>query len=129
MNKARSTSNELRKTELRTTPLSECNATLLEYNRGINLAADRFGISESQYCARDTNGTKDSCPGDSGGPLQIIPNDSSPAKIVGVVSFGIICTGTLPNIYTRVAFYADWIASYVWPNGNIQTPLININRN
>lgn len=61
----------------------------------------------------------------SGGPLQIIPHDSSLAKVVGVVSFGITCGNALPSIYTRVAFYADWIASYVWPDGVIPAPLLD----
>lgn len=62
---------------------------------------------------------------DSGGPLQLVSKDSSPATVIGVVSFGIVCGNALPSIYTRVAFYADWIAAYVWPNGEIKTPLIN----
>lgn len=109
-------------------PLAECNATLWEYNEGKNVAAYRYGISESQYCARDIDGKRDSCQGDSGGPLQIISNDSSPAIVVGVVSFGTICSGSLPSIYTRVAFYVDWISLHVWPNGNVETPLVNFNR-
>lgn len=53
--------------------------------------------------------------GDSGGPLQIF---SSPAMgtVIGVVSFGISCGTSLPSIYTRVAYYMDWIESIVWPN-------------
>lgn len=45
-----------------------------------------------------------------GGPLQIFRKPST-AHVIGVVSQGIAC-GTLPSIYTRVAFYAEWIASY-----------------
>lgn len=55
--------------------------------------------------------------GDSGGPLQIKAPDEDIAKVVGVVSFGVSCASFWPGIYTRVAYYLDWIESNVWPNG------------
>lgn len=55
--------------------------------------------------------------GDSGGPLQIYSPDEKMAKVVGVVSFGISCDSVWPGVYTRVAYYLDWIESNVWPNG------------
>lgn len=96
-----------------TVPLSQCNATYLEFNRDANHDELLNGISESQYCAQDLKGRRDTCYGDSGGPLQIFRNSYTP-HIVGIVSFGASC-GTLPGIYTRVAYYADWIESHVWP--------------
>lgn len=122
-NLGRNRSNLLLKTDLKTMPLSECNTTLLNNNEGKSLQAFRNGVSESQYCAFDPNGVNDSCDGDSGGPLQTIRNDV--AKIVGIVSFGLGCGSMLPSIYTRVAYYLDWIESNVWPNGEIVTPLMN----
>lgn len=56
-----------------------------------------------------------SCRGDSGGPLQVFRN-SYTSHIVGIVSFGISCGATLPGVYTRVAFYSDWIVPRVWPD-------------
>lgn len=112
-------SNELRKTQVATVPLAECNATLLQYNTLADLKSFRDGISNGQYCAYDSNGKNDSCQGDSGGPLQIVSPASKSAKIVGIVSFGVSCGAKLPSIYTRVAFYLDWIESHVWPNGII----------
>lgn len=106
-------------------PLSECNRTFLEFNKQSSLAALQSGISESQYCAHDRPGRSDSCGGDSGGPLQIINPDVLLAKIVGIVSFGIGCGSSLPGVYTRVAYYLDWIESHVWPNGVITTDLQN----
>jgi len=56
----------------------------------------------------------DSCLGDSGGPLQAagIYNGRS-VRIVqyGVVSYGLKQCGTegFPGVYTRVAYYMDWI--------------------
>lgn len=121
-----SASNELLKVELKTLPLSECNATLLEYNEGRNLPIFKNGIEKSQYCAHDPDGKRDSCQGDSGGPLQTVRTYSNPRKVVAVVSFGIGCGSGRPGIYTRVAHYIEWIGSYVWPNGHIDTPQIEI---
>lgn len=100
-------------------PLSECNTNLLDYNKDRNQAAFQSGVDESQYCAYDPIGRKDSCQGDSGGPLQTIQSFAGPAKVVGVVSFGIGCGSGHPGIYTRVAHYIEWIGSHVWPNGKI----------
>lgn len=97
--------------------LSECNETLLNYNIEADLPSLRNGVSESQYCAYDPQGKNDSCQGDSGGPLQYIPtNNTLIPTVVGIVSFGISCGTVLPSVYTRVAYYLDWIESIVWPN-------------
>lgn len=98
-------------------PLAECNSILLQYNDNHNKSqpALRNGIDESQYCAYDPQGNGDSCQGDGGGPLQFIPNDSTVAHIVGVISFGISCGTSYPAIHARVAHYLDWIEPIVWP--------------
>lgn len=115
-------SSTLLKIELKTVPLSDCNATFWNYNNRRNLPEFRNGIDEGQYCAHDPIENKDSCQGDSGGPLQTIRSFSNPVKVVGIVSFGISCGSKLPGIYTRVANYIEWIGSHVWPNGKIETP-------
>lgn len=43
-------------------------------------------------------------------------DSSAIATVVGVVSFGASCGTELPGVYTRVAFYIEWIESIVWPN-------------
>lgn len=101
---------------MRTISLTECNATYLEFNKKANIRALRSGISETQYCAYDPNGVKDSCAGDGGGPLQMVTGDTATTKIVGIVSFGVSCGSRLPGIYTRVGSYLDWIESIVWPS-------------
>lgn len=100
-------------------PLSECNRTVLDYNKTPNLVAFRNGVSDGQYCAHDEKGIFDSCQG----PLQIFPDGSDTAEVVGIVSFGIGCGSIWPGIYTRVARYLEWIESHVWPNG-IDTNLV-----
>lgn len=97
-------------------PLALCNTTLLNYNRDANQPSLRGGLSESQCCAFDPAARNDACQGDSGGPLQNFQISSNLATIVGVVSFGISCGTSLPSIYTRVAYYLDWIEPIVWPN-------------
>lgn len=108
-------------------PLAECNATFSNYYKQRNLPeVFHYEIDESQYCAHNPNGKRTNCDGYSGSPLQTIRTNSNPTRVVGVVSFDVGCGSGFPEIYTRVAHYTEWIASYVWPNGDIQTPQISI---
>ncbi|XP_064547635.1 chymotrypsinogen B [Drosophila montana] len=64
------------------------------------------GIIESMICAGQA--AKDSCSGDSGGPM--IVNEGSRYTQVGVVSWGIGCgKGQYPGVYTRVTSLLPWI--------------------
>lgn len=110
-------SDKLLSAEIKTMPLSHCNETFVGYNQRINHAAFKEGISNSQYCAYDPANKRDSCRGDSGGPLQVYHNQDT-VHIVGIVSFGLGCGTRFPAIYTRVAYYTDWIASHVWPDAH-----------
>ncbi|RLN49492.1 hypothetical protein BBJ28_00011121 [Nothophytophthora sp. Chile5] len=62
-------------------------------------------ITDGMLCAGDGNG-KDSCNGDSGGPL--MAND----VLVGLVSWGGEC-GVNAGVYTRVSFVLDYINDIV----------------
>ena len=53
---------------------------------------------------------KDSCQGDSGGPLTR-EEDGGVRSLVGVVSGGKGCGAGKPAVYTRMSYYADWIAA------------------
>lgn len=68
-------------------------------------------ISDTQICAGGESG-KDSCRGDSGGPLMTV-NTSRDNNwyAAGIVSFGPTPCGfeNWPGIYTRVSSYVNWI--------------------
>lgn len=65
-------------------------------------------ITPNMVCAGDPSGKKDSCYGDSGGPLMIREGDIW--KLAGIVSWGEKCaTPGLYGIYTRVALFTDFI--------------------
>lgn len=68
-------------------------------------------------CAGGERG-RDSCVGDSGGPLMhTFKNDSGQWYIEGVVSFGNQRCGSegWPGVYTRVSDYLGWINENVKP--------------
>ncbi|KAK6630239.1 hypothetical protein RUM43_014938 [Polyplax serrata] len=74
---------------------------------------NKVPITDTQICAGGEAG-KDSCSGDSGGPLQVIELNhlGEPAYVQkGIVSFGPRNCGTegIPAVYTRVSRYVDWI--------------------
>ncbi len=72
------------------------------------LGADR--IQETEICAGVPEGGKDSCYGDSGGPLTVPNGEGTGEVLAGVVSWGDECGA--PNssgVYTRVTEYIDWI--------------------
>ena len=62
---------------------------------------------------------KDSCGGDSGGPLMKVEVLDGPPKyyLIGIVSFGAKHCGesTTPAVYSRVSSYITWILDNVSP--------------
>ena len=69
-------------------------------------------ISDRRLCAGFESGGKDSCTGDSGGPLMI--KQKGRYMVVGIVSTGIGCgRPKLPGLYTRVNSYLDWITQTI----------------
>lgn len=107
------TAKELQKVSLPLLDVSYCNATL----QSLISRNWRFGFIDSQICAGDLKGGKDTCQGDSGAPIQVVSRENSCIfHIVGVTSFGKNCGDVgRPAVYTRVSSYIDWIESIVWP--------------
>mmetsp|Transcript_3082 Transcript_3082/g.3548 ORF Transcript_3082/g.3548 Transcript_3082/m.3548 type:complete len:432 (-) Transcript_3082:169-1464(-) len=69
-----------------------------------------IGIGDGMLCAY--NSGKDSCGGDSGGPLLLKSSSgrASDDELVGLVSWGISCADDgYPGVYTRVSYYYEWI--------------------
>jgi len=79
-------------------------------------ARPKLGFDKTrQICAGGEKG-KDSCSGDSGGPLFARESTNDPWTQVGLVSFGTAACGIgIPGIYTRVTNYLDWIDSHLKP--------------
>lgn len=71
-----------------------------------------------QICAGGKDG-KDSCGGDSGGPLQAPGVYKQNLKYIqyGIVSFGPQSCGTSgkPGVYTNIVYYVDWILNTIRP--------------
>nr|XP_029736110.1 CLIP domain-containing serine protease B15-like [Aedes albopictus] len=75
-------------------------------------ASANVTFTELQLCAGGVEG-KDSCKGDSGGPLMMIMNNRW--HLVGIVSLGGKICGArkMPAIYTRFGKYLDWVAGKI----------------
>ncbi|CAG9769232.1 unnamed protein product [Ceutorhynchus assimilis] len=68
-------------------------------------------INESQICAGGEK-SKDSCNGDSGGPLMITNGTHHFAS--GLVSYGVGCgMQNWPGVYTSVPYYVNWIKKHM----------------
>lgn len=85
-------------------------------------ALDQIEITDNMLCAGSEVDPKDSCNGDSGGPL-MVRNADDQFELLGVVSFGSSngCASTThPGVYTRVSRYDSWINGTI--NGIVASP-------
>ncbi|KAJ8960309.1 hypothetical protein NQ318_004035 [Aromia moschata] len=102
-------SKELLKVSLPVLPVSKCQSN---YN---NFAI----VTEKQVCAGGYNG-KDSCGGDSGGPMQYAVVINGTARFIqyGIVSYGARYCGMSgqPSVYTKVPEYMTWILDNLEPS-------------
>lgn len=88
----------------------------------LQVCQDKYGargakVNNKMVCAGGEK-NKDSCKGDSGGPLITQTGvDSEQYYIEGIVSYGHIECGKegFPAIYTRVSDFLDWIRQNVKP--------------
>ncbi|XP_053156088.1 trypsin-like isoform X2 [Hemicordylus capensis] len=68
-------------------------------------------ITSNMMCVGYLEGGKDSCEGDSGGPVECN------GELQGVVSWGIGCAmAGYPGVYTKVCNYVDWIQETIAAN-------------
>lgn len=72
----------------------------------------RDEVKEDMMCAAGKD--KDSCIGDSGGPLIKKGDNSDEDTLVGVVSWGRGCAEEgVPGVYVRISFFYDWIVETI----------------
>lgn len=80
------------------------------------LAPGETDRTENKLCAGSFQ--KDSCNGDSGGPLMLENRYNGAQRTVqyGVVSYGPRqCGSNAPGIYTEVTKYVNWILDHIKP--------------
>ncbi|KAH8363717.1 hypothetical protein KR200_008349, partial [Drosophila serrata] len=70
---------------------------------------DGIQLTNGQFCADSAMGPEP-CTGDSGGP--VVANVRNRTVQMGIISYGSIDCDA-PGVYTDVASYTNWIASYV----------------
>ncbi len=65
-------------------------------------------VTSNMHCAGLPQGGKDTCFGDSGGPLML--DVGGKHRVIGITSWGNGCAEpNLPGVYTKVGNYEDWI--------------------
>jgi len=72
-----------------------------------------FGLSYGMICSQgiyqeDSGYFSGACRGDDGGPLTVEADGQT--TLVGIVSGGLGCGNGIPNWFTRVSFYEEWMA-------------------
>ncbi len=93
-----------------TDQLRESSMPIIDHNT-CNRAYNNDIVEEAMVCAGTSSGDKDSCYGDSGGPL-FVKRDNEYVQ-AGIVSFGEACgLAGVPGVYARVSSYYDWISAY-----------------
>ncbi|XP_072930080.1 CLIP domain-containing serine protease HP8-like isoform X2 [Epargyreus clarus] len=75
-----------------------------------------YNVTDKKLCAGTTG--KDSCGGDSGGPLMVKVSDNKTVRVIqyGLVSSGPVrCGSGVPGLYTEISKYMGWILDNITP--------------
>jgi hypothetical protein len=94
--------------------LQEVNVSVTDFETCNSQEMYRGFIDDpTMICASVTEGGKDACFGDSGGPLLQDMGDGNWTQ-VGIVSFGVGCArSNRPGVYSRVSMAYDWIQDMI----------------
>lgn len=77
-------------------------------------------IKDYMLCAGKEDGGRDSCGGDSGGPLSCYVKSAATWKLAGVVSWGVECAiRRTPGVYSSAHYFKDWIWDYITKDGGV----------
>jgi secreted trypsin-like serine protease len=81
---------------------------------------DMINNDTVQFCAGYPDGGRDTCKGDSGGPLMLFKNGRW--QLIGLTSYGGVCGSPgFPGIYTRIAYYDLYIEQIINSNSTFLT--------
>jgi len=96
-------------------PMKDCHSKFIKSN----IFLSNYGTSylpniNVNICGTSPSETnkQDACNGDSGGPILCpLKNSIRPVKYVqyGITSWGLECASDTPGVYTKIAYYRDWI--------------------
>ncbi|MBT3812914.1 MAG: serine protease [Gammaproteobacteria bacterium] len=81
-------------------------------------------LTEDMLCAGDGLGERDTCFGDSGGPLTVFDTESKTWRQAGITSWGFDCAvlGTY-GVYTRLKNYAQFISTNICSAAETPAPV------
>lgn len=81
-------------------------------------------ITDGMLCAGDGISQKDTCIGDSGGPLLVFDTERNKWRQAGITSFGIGCAQrNFFGVYTRLEQYAQFISDTICHSTEIPAPV------
>jgi len=81
-------------------------------------------ITDDMLCAGDGLGGKDTCFGDSGGPLIVFDTESQSWRQVGITSWGFDCAAPdVFGVYTRLKNYASFISEHICTPSQTPAPV------
>ncbi|XP_071555909.1 chymotrypsin-2-like [Temnothorax nylanderi] len=98
-------------------PVRLQHVTVTGYSRKRCAAIYPHNITDGHICTLESMG-KGVCNGDSGGAL------TYEDKLVGIVSFGVPCAEGVPDVFTKVYYYRDWVNKYINAGCNQQLNIL-----